>query len=69
MDRNSTGITVSGHTGKWYVIDERTVGGKKFFLLEHETWGDEAPCVIVDASGNVVVEDVYNGFEDMEGDE
>lgn len=36
------------------------------FLLEHEEYGDEAACVIVDEDGNLVLEDVYNGFSDLE---
>lgn len=56
------GIRVAGHIGTWYVIDEQD----GLFLLEHEKYGDEAACVIVDGEGNLVLEDVWNGFEDYE---
>ena len=58
------GIRVAGHRGTWYVIDELPEQG--LFLLEHETYGDEAACVIVNAAGELVLEDVWNGFDDLE---
>lgn len=72
-------IRVEGHTGTWYVIDEGDFvltpdeNGKPLticahlFLLEHEQYGDEAACVIVDDSGELILEDVWNGFDDLEG--
>lgn len=71
-------IRVEGHTGTWYVIDEGDFvltpdeNGKPqtihahLFLLEHEAYGDEAACVIVDDAGNLILEDVWNGFDDLE---
>ena len=52
-------------------ISALPVGGAKathshLFLLEHELYGDEAAGVIVDERGNLVLEDVYNGFGDLE---
>lgn len=32
--------------------------------MEHDTYGDEAACVIVDERGKLVLDDVYNGFDD-----
>lgn len=63
---NSDKITIKGHIGTWYVIDHAEYGGKKLFLLEHETYGDEAACLIVDEHGSVVLDDVWNGFSDYE---
>jgi hypothetical protein len=60
------GIRVEGHRGTWYVIDEAEYDGRKLYLLEHERYGDEAACVIVDEGGNLILEDVWNGFEDYE---
>jgi len=69
-------ITVKGHRGTWYVIDngyftpnvipgENTIGIKHLFLLEHEIHGDEAACVIVDEAGELILADVWNGFDDL----
>jgi hypothetical protein len=60
------GIKVAGHVGTWYVIDEAEYDGKMLYLLEHEEYGDEAASVIIDAAGNLVLEDVWNGFSDYE---
>ena len=61
---DSDHITVEGHVGTWYVVDETEVGGEKFFLLEHEEYGDEAACVAVNEQGKLVAEDLWNGFDE-----
>jgi len=58
-------IKIVGHKGTWYVIDEKTVGGEQLFLLEHETYGDESASLIVNKNLEVVLDDVYNGFDDL----
>lgn len=40
--------------------------GEKVFLLEHETYGDEAACLIVNENLEIILEDVWNGFDDLE---
>ena len=79
ITRTSDHIRVEGHEGTWYVIDEGnfvltpdTDDGRPLtipahlFLLEHETYGDEAAHVIVDENGHLALEDVWNGFDDLE---
>ena len=61
---DSYNITVEGHIGTWYAIDETEVGGEKFFLLEHEEYGDEAACVAVNEQGKLVAENLWNGFDE-----
>lgn len=63
---SSDNISVSGHKGTWYVVDTKDYNGEKLFLLEHEEYGDEAPCVIVNGKGNLKLEEVYDGFDDYE---
>ena len=58
-------IEVDGHIGTWYVIDTEVVDSTKYFLLEHEEHGDSAACVIVDGDGKLVLDDVWNGFDDL----
>ena len=55
-------IKIEGYIGKWYIID--TMENPKLYLLEHSTWGDYSPCLIVDENYNVVLDTVYNGFDD-----
>ena len=60
------GIKIKGYLGKWYVIGETYFKSQRVYLLEHETYGDEAACLIVDDKLNVVLDDVYNGFCDLD---
>lgn len=60
-----TGIKIKGHVGKWYVIEEGYHKERKIYLLEHETFGDEAACLIVDKELNVVMDEVHNGLSDL----
>lgn len=59
------GIKVEGHVGKWYVIDETTFRGEPAYLVEHETYGDEAACLIINEKKEVILDDVWNGFLDL----
>ena len=58
-------IKIKGYKGTWYVIGKTIYNMKEIFLLEHEQYGDEAPSLIVDNELNVVLDDVYNGFNDL----
>lgn len=60
----SENISVEGHIGTWYVIAAEEIEGRKLFLLEHEKYGDEAANIIIDENKNLVMADVYNGFDD-----
>lgn len=59
-------IKIKGHIGTWYVIDEGVWEGEKVFLLEHETYGDAAAYLIVNEDLDIVLDDVWNGFEELE---
>ena len=60
------GIKIEGHVGKWHVIDEGEFRGEKVFLLEHDTYGDEAACLIVNEKKEIILDDVWNGFSDLD---
>ena len=38
---------------------------KRVYLLENEIYGDEVPCIIIDGDYNVILDNVYNGFDDL----
>lgn len=77
ITRDSECIQVEGHYGTWHVIDDGwyaltpDVNGEPktyrahCFLLGHDEYGDEAASVIVDQDGRLLLEDVYNGFDDL----
>ena len=59
-------IKIEGYKGTWYTIEEGYHLGNKVYLLESETYGDETACIIVNNQGRVILDDVWNGFEDLE---
>lgn len=59
-------IIVKGHVGTWYTIETQITDGILYLLLEHEAYGDETACVIIDIDGNLILEDVWNGFDDLD---
>jgi len=64
---NSEHIHIKGHVGTWYAVSERdSARHGKLFLLEHEAYGDDAPGLIVNEAGEVIVDNVHNGFLDYE---
>ncbi|MFI3326015.1 MAG: DUF3846 domain-containing protein [Clostridia bacterium] len=65
IDERSENIKVEEHKGTWYVIDSEKIEDKQYFLLEHEEYGDEAANIIVDEQGKLVIDDVWNGFDDL----
>jgi len=58
-------IKVEGHIGKWYVIDQGYFRGEKVYLLEHQTYGDEAACIIINKDKKIILEDVYDGIAQL----
>ena len=59
---DTSGLAVDGHFGTWHSIDTKQIGGKDFYVMEHDEYGDEAASIIVDATGKLVAEDLWEGF-------
>ncbi|MHA3226107.1 hypothetical protein ACV7JQ_09215 [Globicatella sulfidifaciens] len=57
-----TGLKINGHIGTWYVVDTHIFRGEQCYELEHEEFGSDAAHIIVDPEGNVLVDDVWDGF-------
>ena len=64
VNADTSGLAVSGHIGTWHAIDHKEVDGHTFWLMEHDTYGDEAACIIVDNYGKLAISDVYDGFDE-----
>lgn len=64
MNMDTSGLAVAGHIGTWHTIDHMEVDGHTFWLMEHDTYGDEAACIIVDNYGKLAISDVYDGFDE-----
>ena len=64
MNMDTSGLAVAGHIGTWHTIDHMEVDGHSFWLMEHDTHGDESACIIVDNYGKLAISDVYDGFDE-----
>ena len=60
------GIEIQGWTGTWYTIDTQVTAHTLYLLLEHEEYGDETEHLIIDHTGNFILDEVYNGFDDLD---
>ena len=65
------GIKMQGWIGKWYIIDEREYRGEMYYMLEHETYGDETEHLIViyrasTDSFKLILDEVFDGWENLE---
>lgn len=67
ITEDSDNIKIVGHAGYWHVIDSKMhLLRGAIFLLEHSYFGDDAASLIVDENGNVLLEMVYNGLEEID---
>ena len=61
------GIKIAGYRGTWYVIDSTIREGRRYFLLEHETYGDQTCGLIVTPDAELIGEtfdDIETGLDD-----
>lgn len=56
------GIVIPDYEGTWYVIDCVVQDGDIYYLLEHEKYGDETACLIVDNKNIVIDDEVYDDW-------
>ena len=55
---------------EFYEIGHQTIEGRNLLLMESSRDGGEAPAIIVDADTHeVVMDEVYNGFQDYHEEE
>lgn len=60
------GIRIEGRIGTWYTIGTQVTNHTLYLLLEHEEWGDEVEHLIIDHTGEIIIDEVYNGFDDLD---
>lgn len=60
----TTDFHIEGKEGSWLAFDSIIIDGKEFFLMEHTTYGADAAWVVLDEYGKLVVDHVYNGFDE-----
>ncbi|HAN21600.1 MAG: hypothetical protein A2Y15_05945 [Clostridiales bacterium GWF2_36_10] len=65
ITEKSDNIKIAGHRGRWYVCAVYEHKGCEVFELEHEKYGDEAAHLLVDSNGIILLDDVWNGIDDL----
>ena len=63
LTADTTGYTIRGMPGKWFVVDTIMIEQSMFFLMENEKHGRRANMVILDQSGGIVMDDNQNDFD------
>ena len=56
---------IAERDGNWMTTDDIIIDGKQYYLLEHQEFRHDAPAVILDAYGEMVMEECVNGFDDV----
>ncbi|MCD7883046.1 MAG: DUF3849 domain-containing protein [Lachnospiraceae bacterium] len=57
-------IELDGHDGTWHTSSQIELMGEPIFLMEHNEFGSDVAKVAVNAKGEVVAEDLWNGFDE-----
>lgn len=64
VDMDTSGLAVEGFRGTWHTIDHVELDGATYYLMEHDELGDATEGIIVDASGKLMLDEVYEGFDE-----
>lgn len=60
---DTSGIEIEQHEGLWHTADKREIADEIFYLMEHNEYGDSVAAVIVNADGELVAQELENGFD------
>lgn len=63
IDMDTHDFKIEGFMGTWRTTDHVVLEGSTYYLMECETWGVELPGIIVDASGKVIMDEVFDGLD------
>ena len=60
---DTSGVEIEQHEGLWHTVDKMEIGDEIFYLMKHNEYGDSAAAVIVNADGELVAQELENGFD------
>lgn len=60
---DTSGVEIEQHEGLWHTADKREIGDEIFYLMKHNEYGDSVAAVIVNADGELVAQELENGFD------
>ncbi|MCL2549937.1 MAG: hypothetical protein FWE78_03255 [Methanimicrococcus sp.] len=58
-------VKIEGKEGTWREIGGRDISGWSLYLMENDAYGEEEPCIIIDENNNVILEDVWDGMDEI----
>ena len=60
---DTTGVEIEQHEGLWHTVDKMELENEIFYLMRHNEYGDSVAAVILNADGELVAQDLENGFD------
>lgn len=60
---DTTGVKIEQHEGLWHTVDKMEIENEIFYLMRHNEYGDSVTAVILNADGELVAQDLENGFD------
>ena len=60
---DTSGAEIEQHEGLWHTVDKMEIQEEIFYLMRHNEYGDSAAGVIVNADGELVAQELENGFD------
>ena len=60
---DTSGIEIEQHDGLWHTADVREIKDEIFYLMKNNEYGDSVAAVIVNADGELVAQELENGFD------
>lgn len=60
---DTSGIEIEQHEGLWHAVDSRAIRDEIFYLMQNDTYGASVAGVIVNSEGDLVAQELENGFD------
>lgn len=64
VSEESKELAVEGHFGTWHTVEAQEIQGEMLYLMEHDEYGNLVAGIIVNANGELVAEDLEQGFDE-----
>ena len=60
---DTTDVEIEQHEGLWHPVDKIEIADEIFYLMRHNEYGDSVAAVILSADGELVAQELENGFD------
>lgn len=59
-------IKIENMKNRWSAVENNKYNGHTLYLMENDTYGDETEYLIIDEDNFIVLDNVYNGWLDLD---